>query len=86
MYYIIKYAVTVLVLYDRWDQNVEQTNKVESSRTVYEDGWCIFLTTFLEGERVLMILKYTETCSRNNQKVSKAVFRIRGPVQTNNRE
>ena len=33
-YYIIKYSVTVLVLYDKWNQEVEQKNGAESRRTV----------------------------------------------------
>ena len=33
MCYIIKYSVTVLVLNDKWNQELEQTNGAESSRT-----------------------------------------------------
>ena len=31
--YIIKYSETALVLYDNWNQEVEQTNGTESGRT-----------------------------------------------------
>ena len=32
--YMIKYSETVLVLYNKWNQEMEQTNGIESKRTV----------------------------------------------------
>ena len=37
------YSVTVPVLYDKWNLEVEQTNGAESRRTVYEGGCCMHI-------------------------------------------
>ena len=59
--YIIKYSVTVLVLYDKWNQEVEQTNGAESRRTVRR--WLVHIPDhiFRKMNGCLWFLKYTET-------------------------
>ena len=55
--YIIKYFETALVLYYKWNKELEQ-----KTEELYEDGWCTSQTTvFSIDERVFMVLKYTET-------------------------
>ena len=42
----MEYSETVLVLYDKWNQEVEQTNVAEE---LYKDDRCTFQTTVWVG-------------------------------------
>ena len=55
--YIIKYSATVLVLYDKCNQKVEQRNGAERELMVSAHS----RPHFLENERLFMVSMYTET-------------------------
>ena len=59
--YIIKYSVTVLVLHDKWNQELEQTNGAESRKNCTKIVAAHPRPHFTVDERVFMVLKYTET-------------------------
>ena len=62
--HIIKYSVTVLMLFDNWKE-VEASGTDEweqKAEELYEYGWCTSQTFFiLEDERMFMVFMYTRT-------------------------